>query len=319
MLSITLSMLCFLGVYEFWCGNMNKELESYITDYVVDHLGHDYQYARLRRSGAGCINETWELYAEGQRSLFVKIGRKGFSSMYQREFEALIELRKAQKFHVPEPMITGLLEDECALLVMEFIPLTPVRRSSESALGEALAEMHSIVSAEYGLTEDNYIGRSMQQNGWSDNWWQFFCEKRLSYQLGVAVESGIHQELASQIQGIIQRAPDFFASHHPSASMLHGDLWSGNVSTDSHGMPVIYDPALYYGDPETDIAMSQMFGALGLGVYEAYYGNISSVEGVELRRPLYDLYHWLNHFNLFGVTYLGQINRVVKQLLHFIM
>jgi len=302
---------------EFWCGNMDKELEACITDYVVDHLGQGYQSARLRRSGAGCINETWELYAKGQRSLFVKIGRKGFGTMYQREYEALIELRKAQKFHVPEPLITGLLEDECALLVMEFIPLTPVRRSSESMLGEALAEMHNIVNSEYGLTENNYIGRSIQCNGWSDNWWQFFCERRLSHQLGVAIESGIHQELASQIENIIQRVPGFFMSHQPTASLLHGDLWSGNVSTDSHGTPVIYDPALYYGDPETDIAMSQMFGALGLGVYEAYYGNISAVEGVELRRPLYDLYHWLNHFNLFGATYLGQINRVVKQLLHF--
>ena len=115
---------------------MNKELESHITDYVADNLGQGYRSARIRRSGAGCINETWELYAQGQRSLFVKIGRKGFSTMYQREYEALIELRKSRKFHVPEPLITGLLEDECALLVMEFIPLTPVRRSSESMLGK---------------------------------------------------------------------------------------------------------------------------------------------------------------------------------------
>lgn len=297
---------------------MDNKLESAVTDYIADHLGEDYNDARLRRSGAGCINETWEVYGKGVSSLFVKIGRKGFRAMYQREFEALKVLQDAVLFHVPDPLLVGELEVEleggCSILVMEFIPLTPVRRGSETALGEALAEMHGIRSDHFGLAEDNFIGRSLQPNGWSDDWWAFFCNNRLQHQLSLAVSNGMSQEMESRIANIIERVPTVFASHQPRPALLHGDLWSGNVGADKQGRPVIYDPAMYYGDPETDIAMSQMFGALGQAVYEAYYGNISSADGVELRRPLYDLYHWLNHFNLFGSTYQAQVERVVVQL-----
>ena len=293
---------------------MDNKLEGAVADYIADQLGDDYRNARLRRSGAGCINETWEVYGKGICSLFVKIGRKGFHVMYQREFEALKAMQKAIHFHVPDPLLVGELDEECAILAMEFIPLSPVRRGSETALGEALAEMHGITSDYYGLAEDNFIGRSLQPNGWSDNWWAFFCTNRLQHQLDMAVANGLYHELAERIAKIIELTPTKFASHQPSRSLLHGDLWSGNVGADKHGKPVIYDPAMYYGDPETDIAMSQMFGALGQAVYEAYYSNISSADGVELRRPLYDLYHWLNHFNLFGSTYQAQVERVVVQL-----
>lgn len=293
---------------------MNKTLEQAIIQAVANQLGNDFLQAKCRRSGEGCINETWELYGEHIESLFLKVGRKGYEPMYAKEFISLEELKKAEKFHVPTPLLCGVIEDECAFLVMEFITLSSLRRSSEIALGEALAEMHSITSDRFGFVQDNYIGRSLQPNGWSDSWWPFFIDKRLQHQLAMAEQNGLRQDLLAGVSNIIARLPGCFTDHQPSPVLLHGDLWVGNIAADSHGRPVIYDPALYYGDAETDIAMSQMFGALGQAVYDAYYGNIRPLEGNELRRPLYDLYHWLNHFNLFGTSYVTQIDRVVKQL-----
>ncbi|OUS31901.1 hypothetical protein A9Q99_02065 [Gammaproteobacteria bacterium 45_16_T64] len=293
---------------------MNKELEQSIIQHIASELGSDYFRSRLRRSGEGGISETWELYGVNTPSLFIKIGRQGFEQMYASECVCLEELQRAKKFRVPKPMLCGVIEGQCAFLAMEFIQLTSLRRSSEVALGEALAEMHSIESDRFGFAEDNYIGRSMQPNGWSLNWWSFFAENRLQHQLSMAINSGLRSDLVEPIQLVIQKAPVYFVTHKPKPTLLHGDLWSGNVSADSQGRPVIYDPAVYYGDAETDVAMSQMFGALGQAVYDAYYANIDAQDGIALRRPVYDLYHWLNHFNLFGISYLGQVERVIKQL-----
>ncbi len=292
---------------------MNRDLEQSITDYLVENLGHSYRQVRYRRSGTGCINETWEIYSPEAPSVFLKLGRPGYLDMYQRESEALELLQMLERFRVPYPLGVGQNE-HCAFLLMEFIPLGPVRRSSEAALGEALAEMHGIVAAQYGFEHDNYIGRSNQINGWSDNWWAFFAEKRIGYQLDLAKANGMRPGLVDEIACLAERLPMAYADFQPEASLLHGDLWSGNIAVDPHGVPTIYDPALYYGDAETDIAMSQMFGALGQAVYDAYYALRPMREGAPDRQALYDLYHWLNHFNLFGVTYLGQVERCVAKL-----
>lgn len=297
---------------------MNRAIEAFVTSQIVDQFGNQYEKLKLRRSGAGCINETWEAYGDGLQSLFVKVGRQEAETMYQREMEGLALLAQADKLRIPQAYQVAANED-CAILLMEFIPLQPLRLNSEIALGEGLAQLHSMTAERFGLAEDNFIGRSRQVNGFADDWWSFYCEKRLAVQLDMASSNGMRGELQERIKRIIDVVPQFFSDHQPQASLLHGDLWNGNVSADSGGMPVIYDPAVYYGDAETDIAMSQMFQRLGNAVYEEYYHQHPPKPGYEVRRNLYDLYHWMNHFNLFGVTYLGQVEHAVDAILYKII
>lgn len=293
---------------------MNKEIEAFISQQIVELCGSDYKKIRLRRSGVGCINETWEAYGDNIASLFVKVGRPEAEDMYIQEQYGLELLAQAESIRVPE--VYGVASgNDCACLMMEFIALEPLRLNSQVALGEALAEMHDITNNQFGLDRDNYIGRSKQVNGLASDWWTFYCEKRLGVQLDMARNNGMRGELQDRISQLIEVVPGYFSNYQPKASLLHGDLWNGNVAADAKGNPVIYDPAVYYGDAETDIAMSQMFQSLGNAVYDVYYKHHPAQPEYQIRKHLYDLYHWLNHFNLFGVTYLGQVERAVDALL----
>ncbi|MDX1694770.1 MAG: fructosamine kinase family protein [Ketobacteraceae bacterium] len=293
---------------------MNNKTEDFIRSRVVEFCGGHYEKLQLQRSGLGCINETWQAHGEGLEPLFIKVGAASAADMYEQEIKGLKLLEQAQRFRVPKAHFVAA-NDNVACLVMEFIDLGPVRGGSEKAVGEALAELHSFTNDQFGLAEDNYIGRSPQVNGFADNWWAFFCERRLTVQMEMAKDNNMRDQLVDRIQRLIDTVPAAFGEHAPAASLLHGDLWSGNMSVDENGKPAIYDPAVYYGDAETDIAMSKMFQSLGDRVYEVYHSHHPRREGMETRRNLYDLYHWLNHFNLFGVTYLGQVEQCVDAVL----
>ena len=295
--------------------NMNNKIEAFIVAAIAEHCGNQYERLRLSRSGLGCINETWKASGDGLEPLFVKVGGPEAKDMYEKEIAGLALLRQVTGLRIPDAFFVASGED-CACLVMEFIELGPVRAASEKPLGEGLAELHSLTRNQFGLEDDNYIGRSVQINGQADEWWTFFCEKRLGVQWEAAEDNGMRLALLDRIADLIARVPVDFASHQPRASLLHGDLWNGNVSADPEGKPCIYDPAVYFGDAETDIAMSKMFQPLGPRVYQAYHSHHPLQPGHESRRALYDLYHWLNHFNLFGVTYLGQVEHCVDVVLN---
>lgn len=293
---------------------MNQQIEAFITAQIADHCGSRYKKLQFRRSGTGCINETWLAAAEGREPLFVKVGTSSAKDMYDQEMTGLALLRQVGGLRIPVTHFAAA-DDECACLVMEYIDLTPVPAASEAALGEGLAELHSLTGERFGLQEDNYIGRSPQVNGFADDWWAFFCDRRLTVQLEMAKDNGMRTRLQDRIRELIDAVPAAFADHRPAPALLHGDLWTGNVSADSSGKPCIYDPAVYHGDGETDIAMSRMFQSLGDRVYEVYHSHHPLQAGHRVRRSLYDLYHWMNHFNLFGVTYLGQVEHCVDSVL----
>ncbi|MCG8317407.1 MAG: fructosamine kinase family protein [Pseudomonadales bacterium] len=293
-----------------------SHLQQLINEELAEQLGTNYARAKWQRSGVGCINETWQISGEGLQSLFVKVGAPDAEDMYLREQEGLELLSKAERFRVPT-VITRIKNEHSACLVMEFLVLTSLREPrAETAFGEALAELHDITATQFGLEQDNYIGRSRQVNGFMDDWWPFFCEKRLRSQWSMAADNNMREALLQRIDAVIAAIPEYFSDHTPTASLVHGDLWSGNVAVDSDGTPAIYDPAVYFGDSETDIAMSKMFQPLGARVYDAYFSCRPATPGTEVRQHVYDLYHWLNHFNLFGVNYLGQVEFAVDELFH---
>ena len=187
-------------------------------------------------------------------------------------------------------------------------------KNTERRLGEQLAQLHRTTKDRFGWHRDNTIGLTPQHNDWSDDWVAFYREHRLGFQLRLAAEHGFTGQLQEKGAQLLKRLPVYFDDHRPRPSLLHGDLWGGNWAS-CDGEPVIFDPAVYYGDPETDLAMTRLFGGFGTAFYEAYEANAPLADGHRERCDLYQLYHVLNHLNLFGSAYLGRAQDLIRKLL----
>jgi len=187
-------------------------------------------------------------------------------------------------------------------------------RASGAMLGRQLAALHRHTGERFGFPSDNFIGGSPQENAWRDNWALFFAERRLRPQLRWAINRGMDRKLGDTGESLTGRISAFFIDYRPQPSLLHGDLWSGNASALADGTPVIFDPAAYFGDREADIAVSELFGGFPESFYASYRQAWPLDSGYETRKTLYNLYHILNHFNLFGAGYLGQARRMIEKL-----
>lgn len=266
-----------------------------------------------RALGGGCISSAYVVdEAQGTNRFFIKVHQATGLAMFEAEFEGLIELQKGTGLHVPVPLYCGCTEAD-AYLVMEYIPLQG--GADDARLGEALAALHQNQQRRFGWQRDNTIGSTPQMNAWGDDWPQFWAEQRLAYQLRLAAKNGAGQVFVARAEQLQAALPVFFSAYQPTASLLHGDLWSGNFAFDQQGWPVIFDPAVYYGDRETDLAMTELFGGFSPRFYAAYNQAWPLDAGYATRKTLYNLYHILNHFNLFGGGYLSQAQGMVDRLL----
>ena len=189
---------------------------------------------------------------------------------------------------------------------------------SGEMLGKQLALLHLNTNEYFGLGEDNWIGLSPQKNQWHKNWISFFKEYRLHPQFTWAFKSGYRSQLEEKAERLIEVLPLFFEQYKPNPSLLHGDLWSGNWGTINHTTPIVFDPAVYYGDREADLAMTKLFGGFPQVFYDAYNYQWGLDYGFKVRQNLYNLYHLLNHLTLFGEGYLRQITNVLDRLLSLI-
>jgi fructosamine-3-kinase len=197
--------------------------------------------------------------------------------------------------------VPRILEHGADFILLEQLDL---KRSGDwSALARMLAALHRTTGPRFGWHTDNYIGATPQINSWRDDWSVFFKECRLAPQLALAKKNGY----AVEIQGALK----VLEGHKPKPSLLHGDLWAGNAGFIKEG-PVLFDPAVYYGDREADLAMTELFGGFPREFYEAYDEAWPLDEGYEQRKPLYNLYHLLNHLNLFGGGYLAQVEATLR-------
>ena len=263
--------------------------------------------------GGGCINDAVRLQGEN-RTFFVKINRAERLSMFEAEAAGLAAIRGTRTVRAPEPVAWGIDGQRC-WLALEFIGLTTGRDDTEARLGEQLAAMHRTGSDRFGWERDNTIGSTPQPNPWTANWSQFLGEQRLGFQLALARDNGATRRLVDRGELLVAKLPAFFSDYRPVPSLLHGDLWGGNWSADDDGRPVLFDPAVYFGDREADLAMTELFGGFGERFYQAYDATWPLDDGYPTRRVLYNLYHVLNHFNLFGGGYEAQAQRMVERLL----
>jgi len=234
--------------------------------------------------------------------------------MFAAEATGLRALAAAGVVRTPTFITQGQTTTE-AFLALEYLRLAALDQAGGARLGAALAQLHRVTGDSFGWTGDNFIGLTPQHNAPHPGWPHFFGERRLRPQLKLALRNGMDKTLVAKGDAVIERIGGLFIDYQPVASLLHGDLWSGNAAQSDDGEAVIFDPACYYGDRETDIAMAELFGGFPASFHAAYRTSWPLDSGYETRKPLYNLYHILNHFNLFGSAYFGQAQRMIERLL----
>jgi fructosamine-3-kinase len=271
---------------------------------ISRETGTVFRATQAHSLGGGCINEAACLEGDGRR-FFVKLNTPQRLAMFAAETEGLEEMLSSGSIRVPQPVCYG--SDEAhSWLVLEYIEFGPADQTTSAQLGEQLAAMHRCTIEHFGWKRDNTIGATPQVNSPEKSWVDFLREHRLRYQLELAEANGASSRLLDRGLLLLEALPAFFETYNPLPSLLHGDLWGGNWGADNAGQPVIFDPAVYYGDREADLAMTELFGGFDDRFYQSYRHAWAIDPGYSSRKVLYNLYHVLNHFNLFGGSYAGQ-------------
>jgi len=289
---------------------MANALRSAIEQAVAEATGKDFAIQSMVPCGGGCINQACITRGE-DGAYFLKYNQAAHAAkMFAAEARCLLAIHDSRAIRTPEPIAHGIAEGT-AFLVLEVIDFGASPRDW-SAMGKQLAALHRKVNDRHGWAEDNFIGASPQLNAWADDWATFFCDQRLRPQIEWAKQKGMPY---SEADMLLDHVSNLLAGHAPEPSLLHGDLWGGNAGHDYAGNPVIYDPASYYGDRETDLAFTKMFGGFPQSFYHGYEHAWPLGEGHEHRRALYNLYHEMNHAILFGGGYHAQAEHSIRLLL----
>ncbi|MEB3281426.1 MAG: fructosamine kinase family protein [Lyngbya sp.] len=289
-----------------------------IAEQISQVTGEKFQVSDSRSVGGGCINQGYRL-TDGSRNYFVKLNQASEIAMFEAEAIGVKQMWETHTIRVPKPLCWGTAGNS-AYIVMEWLEMGG-RSNTEvmKEMGRKLAMMHQWTPADdypgkyqFGWEINNTIGSTPQINTWTENWAEFWANHRIGYQVKLAKRRGGQFE---QAEVLIEKISELLADHQPKPSLVHGDLWGGNASVTAEGEPVIFDPATYYGDREVDLAMTELFGRFSPAFYQGYNEVFPLDPGYERRKTLYNLYHILNHFNLFGGSYGSQANRMIQQLL----
>lgn len=266
-----------------------------------------------RSVGGGCIHGAWRLGGK-DGPVFLKTSHASSAWLLEAEADGLAGLREAGFLRVPGVLCHGVVEDT-AWLALEWLELRPATPRSERLLGEALARQHLAGGERFGWRRDNAIGATPQPNDMCDDWAAFFQARRIGFQLETGARQGLPGRLLARGERLLAEIPALLAGRQPAPALLHGDLWYGNRAADAGGAPVVFDPAVHYGDPECDLAMARLFGGFDSEFFAAYHAQLPPAPGSARRERLYQLYHVLNHANLFGGGYVGQAERLIDALL----
>lgn len=298
-----------------------------IATRISEVTGKSFEINQRRSVAGGCINQGYAVSAN-TGTYFVKLNQASKLEMFEAEALGLRQMLATDTIRVPKPICVGTTV-EFAYIVLEWLELGSGNNTqSWEALGCQLAAMHCwqpFASStapnspefkgesqnKFGWDVNNTIGSTPQINTWTSNWAEFFAQHRLGYQFKLARSRGSHFPLEAKVMAAVPK----LLNHQPQPSVVHGDLWGGNAGITTSGEPVIFDPAAYIGDREVDIAMTELFGGFPTAFYHGYHDICPMKEGYKRRKTLYNLYHILNHFNLFGGGYASQANRMMEQII----
>jgi fructosamine-3-kinase len=286
------------------------EIEAQISQAI----GNQFEIVDRRSIGGGCINQAYAI-DNGRDRYFIKLNQPALVEMFAAEARGLSEIAATNTIKVPNPICWGST-DRHSYLVLEYLDLTTKTNALNwQQMGRDLAALHlNRITNDgcYGWHLNNTIGSTPQINIWETNWADFFTNHRIGYQLKLARRHGGTFDKGDRL---LAAMPTLLGEYRSVPSLVHGDLWGGNASFTRDGMPVIFDPATYWGDREVDIAMTELFGGFPADFYRGYNEIYPLDSGYSQRKDLYNLYHILNHFNLFGGSYYTQAERTIEALL----
>jgi fructosamine-3-kinase len=281
-----------------------------IRPVIKDIFGASAEVKSFTPVSGGSISGSYFAEINNGKSLFIKKNRVSPENLFKCERNGLAAL-KSSGARVPE-VYKVFIDAGHQYIVMQYIERTSQSKSSDYNFGRELAELHrKDAGNKYGFSENNYIGANRQFNDYSASWVSFFAEMRLGYQLKLAVNKKYFDDHEADVfSKLIDRLGDIIPEDKPS--LIHGDLWGGNYINSAEGCYLI-DPAVYFGSREADIAMTELFGGFSNEFYRGYNDVYPLDKGYRERRDLYNLYHILNHLNLFGLSYKNQALSIAKR------
>ncbi len=286
---------------------------SSIIHTTLSSLGDPGPIVQIQILGGGCINHASRIMTQN-KSYFLKWNQHPYPNMFSMEAYGLNMLASINTVRVPKVIkVQESVFDVPAFILLEWIE----RQSTfdQRKCGQQLALLHLKSNAEqFGLEYDNFIGSTPQNNNWHSDWITFFREERLKPQIDLAQKNGLcGQSRRLKLDKLMTQLEKWLAGVERKTSLLHGDLWGGNVIGDQNGNPVLIDPAVYYGDREADVAFTQMFGGFSRDFYQAYMEAYPLESGYQDRFEIYNVYHLLNHLNLFGESYGHSLDTTLRR------
>ena len=282
-----------------------------IAGEITQATGTPFEITDTRSVSGGCINQGYKVTGNNN-TYFVKLNEASTVEMFRAEALGLTQMYDTQTITIPKPICWGVAGNS-SYIVLEWLDLGRGNSSSWLEMGRQLAQMHSTGTVErFGWEMNNTIGSTPQINTWMDSWADFFAEQRIGYQLRLADRKGGNFPDTDKVVAAVR---DKLADREPEASIVHGDLWSGNANITKDGQPTIFDPATYYGDREVDLAMTELFGGFPNSFYQGYNQQWQLDSSYQQRKTIYNLYHILNHFNIFGGGYASQAQRMIQQII----
>lgn len=286
---------------------------------LVTLFGNSVAIAQTDRLSGGDINKAYGLTLNTGDHIFMKANAKQNASIFTAEAEEISAISATKTIGTPEILCTGTDNGEDAgysFILERYVESSEPVGDYWSNLGRELAEMHKadtqkFSDKKFGFIRDNFIGLSEQKNSPKDSWVQFFRENRLLQQFKKA-EKYFEESDAAFITKLLDHLEDYIVEPE-KPSLLHGDLWYGNILCSSKGKAILIDPASYVGHAEADLAMTELFGNFPQEFYAAYKEVFPMQDGYESRRDLYNLYHLLNHLNTFGSDYLLPVKSIIAE------
>jgi protein-ribulosamine 3-kinase len=285
--------------------NLSQLLESI--------YGNSIQIKSVEAIRGGCINETQVLKLSNGEQVFLKHNPSPPKNFFSAETEGLRLLEKS-KYGPRVPRFLGISNEfNPQFLLLEYIEISVPKDGFASRFGQALAEMHRETQEQYGLDHDNFIGKTIQKNNLELDGLVFFREHRIRFQQELARKTrGLPKSIDKRLDLFCEKLGSLLNLNDEKPALLHGDLWSGNYFASHDQKPYIFDPAVYFGLREADLAMTEMFGRLPQEFYSSYQEVFPTQPGYTERKDIYNLYHLLNHYNLFGGSYLEQADQTVR-------
>ena len=264
--------------------------------------------------GGGCIHKAWCIHFQNGKRVFAKSNHIDNINMFKFESECLSVLKKfANKSYICVPKTLDLISyQNLSILFLEWIDF---KQCQQNHLGKGLALLHKSSSEwcqkNFGWEKEGFIGSSTQTRGWDSNWGEFFVNYRLRPQLIQAEVWGVRVD---EYEDVLIYLSSYLNNHHPRTSIVHGDLWSGNCGSTKNGLGSLYDPASYWADREVDISMTKLFGGFNREFYKGYEEIWPLDKFSKDRTDIYNLYHLLNHANIFGGFYKENSLKILKDL-----